>query len=188
MSKTFGEILKEARKEQNLKAIDVTRATGINQVTYSKYEAGKTKRISIEGARNLCEFLHIDANQLFGVNVDEIVPINAEINYKRKIVRQLKDYINLIKEMDIEVLTKLLEEIAIEEGEDTIEIAYQHEKYFLFGKNDSFNLIPLCCITSLFLQDTLKVIEQEVSKSGFNAKLARLYVQGENILNDILSK
>lgn len=189
MPKTFGEILKEARNQQGLKAMDVCMGTGISQQVYSKIETGKTKRISFEDLGRLCSFLHIDANQLFGLNsVDEIIPrVAVGIDYKQKIISQLKDCIEAIKETKSQLLIKLAEEIVINEVENAIEIAYQERKY-LFNKYDSLGVVAVCCITSLFLNEVLKVTEKEISENEFDLKLVRLYVQCENILNDILSK
>ena len=190
MSKNFGKILKEAREQQGLKAIEVSRAAGINQSTYSKIETGKAKRLSFEELGRLLEFLRMDANQLFDLNsVDEIGPrVERGIDYKGKLISQLKNCIEAIKETKNQLLIKLAEEIVINEDEDTIRIAYQHKKDFLFRKDDSLNLIPLCCITSLFLNEVLKVTEKEISETAFDPQLIPLYVQCEDILNDIFSK
>lgn len=184
MSKTFGNVLKEARIQQGLRALDVVKATGINQSTYSKYENDEVKNVSIENVGRLCAFLHIDANQLFNLNDNENVIISEGVEYKRKLIEQLNTCIEQIENADCEYLKECLEKIKIKEN--TVEIEYQQKK-FSFGKDDSFKVITLCCIINDYINDVLKKIEEEMTKK-FDKKLIRLYVQCEDILNDILSK
>ena len=186
MPKTFGEVLKESRKQQGVRAIDVVKATGISQSTYSKYENDERKNVLVEDVRRFCTFLHIDANQLFNLNVDEIVIINEGVEYKRKLIEQLNVCIAEIENTDCESLKKYLEEMKIKDEENTVEIEYQQKK-FSFGKNDSFKMITLCCIINNYMNDILRKLEEEMTKK-FDKKLIRLYVQCENVLNDILSK
>lgn len=188
MPKTFGKILKEARKQQGLKAMDVSKAAGISQSTYSKYENDEKKFVSIEDVRVLCAVLHIDANQLFNLDTDEFVAIsNDGSSYKQKLMQQLNSCIDEIKGTDCELLKGYVEELKFKEEENTIELEYCRVKC-VFKKNDPFKLIPLCCIISKFISRILDAIEEEFTKNGFNSKLVRLYVQCENILDSIYSK
>lgn len=186
MSKTFGKVLKEARIQQGLRALDIVKATGINQSTYSKYENDEAKNVSIENVGRLCAFLHIDANQLFNRNADEIVIISEGVEYKGKLIEQLNTCIESIRNADCEGLKECLEKVKIKDEVNTLEIEYQ-QKNFSFGKNDPLRLITLCCIINQYINDVLKKLEEEMTKK-FDKKLIRLYVQCENILNDILSK
>lgn len=186
MPKTFGEVLKEARKQQGVRALYVVKAIGMNQSTYSKYENDERKNVSIEDVRRICTFLHIDANQLFNLNVDEIIIISEGVEYKRKLIEQLNTCIKEIRNTDCESLKKYLEEMKIIDKENTFEIIYQQTNFF-FIKNNSFGLIALCCIINNYINDVLRKLEEEMTKK-FDKKLIRLYVQCEDILNNILSK
>lgn len=187
MSKTFGEILKNARIQQNLTAKEVCEAIGISQATYSGYEHNKKKHISFQNVKKICEFLHLDANQLLGLNVDEFSFVNDErVEYKQKLIEQLNNCIEEIKTSNREFLNKSVEEFKIKEDADKVEVEYQQIKV-VSRKNEFLGVISLYCVSSKFMADILNKIEEEM-KNNFDKELIRLYVQCEDILKDILSK
>lgn len=187
MSKTFGEILRNARIQQNLTAKAICEAIGMSQATYSQYENNKHKNISMYNVKKICEFLHLDANQLLGLNGDKFSFVNDKrVEYKQQLIEQLNNWIEEVKRANRELLNKSLEEFKINDDVDKVEVEYQQIKVSS-KKNESLGVISLCCVISKFMEDMLNKIEEEM-KTNFDKELLRLYVQCENILKDILSK
>ena len=67
----FGEKIKRARQELELRQIDVANAIGMNQSNYSKIEKGDQEP-NLQQLKGICEYLHLDANYLLGINGDNL--------------------------------------------------------------------------------------------------------------------
>jgi transcriptional regulator with XRE-family HTH domain len=83
----FGEKIKRARQELELRQIDVANAIGMNQSNYSKIEKGDQEP-SLQQLKGICEYLHLDANYLLNINGD---------NLSRKDILLLTDIKTLIE-------------------------------------------------------------------------------------------
>lgn len=93
MSKTFGEILKEAREKRTLTALEFSKMIGIPQSTLSRLETNKAQKISAEKIFTICQTLDIDANELFGIKTKKI---KNSINMKK--AEELKKALEDVKE------------------------------------------------------------------------------------------
>ena len=67
----FGEKIKKARQELELRQIDVANAIGMNQSNYSKIEKGDQEP-NLQQLKGICEYLHLDANYLLNINGDNL--------------------------------------------------------------------------------------------------------------------
>jgi transcriptional regulator with XRE-family HTH domain len=67
----FGEKIKRARQELELRQIDVANAIGMNQSNYSKIEKGDQEP-NLQQLKGICETLHIDANYLLNISDDNL--------------------------------------------------------------------------------------------------------------------
>lgn len=67
----FGEKIKKARQELELRQLDVANAIGMNQSNYSKIEKGDQEP-NLQQLKGICEYLHLDANYLLNINGDNL--------------------------------------------------------------------------------------------------------------------
>ncbi len=66
----FQERLDQVMKEKNIKAVDISRATGISTGTISKYLSDPKKKAAFEFVLKIADFLDVDPSWLGGL-VDE---------------------------------------------------------------------------------------------------------------------
>lgn len=112
---------------------------------------------------------------------------NDVTEFKQKLVDKLIFCNEEAKKLERESINKQLEKIHIQEEGN--EICIQFEKQEVTSpKNNSLKVISFCCIIAKFLSQMLEILEQEISNSSFDARLVRLYVQFEEILNDIFEQ
>lgn len=88
--------LRDLREDRDLRQIDVSKATGIDQRTLSNYETGKTNPDSFAIIK-LCDFYNVSADYLLGREID-IKTCNDEIiNKLEKIQQEISLIINDIR-------------------------------------------------------------------------------------------
>lgn len=88
--------LRDLREDRDLKQIDVSTATGIDQRTLSNYETGKTNPDSFAIIK-LCDFYNVSADYLLGREVEEKNSNNEIITRLEKIQQEITMIINNIK-------------------------------------------------------------------------------------------
>ena len=87
--------IKALREDKDLRQIDVSRATGIDQRTLSNYETGKTNPDSFAIVK-LSEFFEVSCDYLLGVNdvaITDRAALKKEINEIRKRLDQISKLI-----------------------------------------------------------------------------------------------
>lgn len=67
INQTIGNNLKAARLEKGLTQNDMAKKMGILQPAYARYESGKVQ-LNYEQIQELCDFLDITPNDLWGYN------------------------------------------------------------------------------------------------------------------------
>lgn len=86
--------IKELREDRDLRQVDVSEATGIDQRTLSNYETGKTNPDSFAIIK-LSEFFEVSTDYLLGVNkttdniIGKIDKIKADLDNIIKSIKQL---------------------------------------------------------------------------------------------------
>ncbi len=88
--------LRDLREDRDLRQIDVSTATGIDQRTLSNYETGKTNPDSFAIIK-LCDFYNVSADYLLGREVEEKNSNNEIITRLEKIQQEITMIINNIK-------------------------------------------------------------------------------------------
>ena len=80
------EKIKKLRLDKGLKQIDVAKAAGIKQSSYSLIEFGKTKNISLDVAKGISIALDIPFDELF--EIDKPIKWKEDINYEINELKQ----------------------------------------------------------------------------------------------------
>lgn len=73
---SFGERLRDLRKNRHLRQVDVAEALSLNQVTYSGYEIGK-REPDFEILRKICDIFQCSADYLLGIPTPPVDPVLA---------------------------------------------------------------------------------------------------------------
>lgn len=81
--------IRALREDQNLRQIDVSQATGIDQKTLSNYETGRTRPDS-EALILLADFFHVSIDYLVGRTVASITTDKEIVSAIEGVQRQLE--------------------------------------------------------------------------------------------------
>ena len=90
--------IKELREDRDLRQIDVSKATGIDQRTLSNYETGKTNPDSFAIIR-LSEFFNVSTDYLLGFEAKKEVTVNSIIERLNFIKNELSKLEEDIKKL-----------------------------------------------------------------------------------------
>ena len=88
--------LRDLREDRDLRQIDVSNATGIDQRTLSNYETGKTNPDSFAIIK-LCDFYNVSADYLLGRETECNSSADDIVNRLEKIQEELSLIMNDIK-------------------------------------------------------------------------------------------
>lgn len=88
--------LRDLREDRDLRQIDVSNATGIDQRTLSNYETGKTNPDSFAIIK-LCDFYNVSADYLLGRDSEDKNSNDEIVARLEKIQQEISDIINDIK-------------------------------------------------------------------------------------------
>lgn len=91
MPKTFGETIREARRNKRLTAGEFAKKIGITQSALSKLENNQAKKVDPELVKRICKVLYIDANQLFNIEANVTYNYEENIIYPFKKAEELKN-------------------------------------------------------------------------------------------------
>ena len=123
MSKTFGEILKEARKNKHLTSFEAAKLLQIPQSTYSKYENDNTVNVNIELLKRICTVFEVDIfRDLGGYDIEQI-NVESKGEDKEALIKQLK-FCN-------DKILKILQEMITRKGfdEELINLYVSYQKF-----------------------------------------------------------
>lgn len=90
--------LRDLREDRDLRQVDVSVATGIDQRTLSNYETGKTNPDSFAIIK-LCDFYNVSADYLLGRETQEISTYENILSRLEKIQQEISLIMNDIKNM-----------------------------------------------------------------------------------------
>ena len=88
--------LRDLREDRDLRQIDVSNATGIDQRTLSNYETGKTNPDSFAIIK-LCDFYNVSADYLLGRESDTNTTADEIVTRLEKIQEEISLIMNDIK-------------------------------------------------------------------------------------------
>ena len=95
MPKTFGETIREARRNKRLTAGEFAKKIGITQSALSKLENNQAKKVDPELVKRICKVLYIDANQLFNIEANVTYNYEGNIIYPFKKAEELKEALKI---------------------------------------------------------------------------------------------
>lgn len=88
--------LRDLREDRDLRQIDISKATGIDQRTLSNYETGKTNPDSFAIIK-LCDFYNVSADYLLGREIDKNTTADEIVTRLEKIQQEISLVMNDIK-------------------------------------------------------------------------------------------
>ena len=88
--------LRDLREDRDLRQIDVSKATGIDQRTLSNYETGKTNPDSFAIIK-LCDFYNVSADYLLGRESEANTTTDEIVTRLEKIQEEISFIMNDIK-------------------------------------------------------------------------------------------
>ena len=88
--------LRDLREDRDLRQVDVSKATGIDQRTLSNYETGKTNPDSFAIIK-LCDFYNVSADYLLGRDVETNTTADEIVTRLEKIQEEISLIMNDIK-------------------------------------------------------------------------------------------
>lgn len=90
--------LRDLREDRDLRQVDVSTATGIDQRTLSNYETGKTNPDSF-AIIQLCDFYNVSADYLLGREFEEKSTSDEIIERLEKIQQDISIIINDVRKI-----------------------------------------------------------------------------------------
>lgn len=115
--------IRRLRKEKGISQVDVAKASGINQASYSNIEKGSTTSISIEVGKGIAKALEISFNELFDIEVEATNSLIDELKADNERLKELQSrndkesllYVKYIESLEREIESQKREIEAINE-------------------------------------------------------------------------
>lgn len=177
MSKTFGQILKQIRKEQGLTSNEMAKILGIPQSTYSKYETDKMKKVDWKILQKV--------NAMANMDITQYEDVTTFMQCKVQLIEKLMLYNEALNE--IESLQNYLKQLEISEEENCFKLIY-HENEYIISKKGFQGTITLYSIVASFISELLSAIKDEIVKNEFNEVLIFAYTQYAKLRDEIFTK
>lgn len=173
MPKTFGEVLKEMRKEIGVNAKKMAKILGITQSQYSKYENNYLKRVDWSLAEKVLPYIKLDGEIEY-------------TKYKKELIQRIEDINNKTFEINNPELNEYLGNLEIKDiNESGYYVLNYSNKQYRINKNGISNIVSLCFILLLFISGILPILQDAITKN-FDPKLVQIYALYDALKNDIM--
>jgi len=92
---TIGDKIKGLRKSKGLSLMELANKLNVSDTAISKIETGKTKSITIELGKGICNELGVSFNELFEIKTDtpDIEKMQTELAYLNSVLKEKNDRI-----------------------------------------------------------------------------------------------
>lgn len=155
---SLNEKIRRLRKEKGISQVEIAKASGINQASYSNIEKGSTTSISIEVGKGIAKALGVSFNELFGIEVldeklelinklakeyeeakqrtDEII---ESLNDKRKLLLEYEgksNYYDLFVKHSLNIIKKEKDIKAVDLYKKVNALIQNENGYIFIGFND----------------------------------------------------